>query len=93
MPNPNESVARREWQGSLNCLLLVVMSGQNALKQKAIRILQQRKTYENLRGQLQQQSFNMEQANFTTENIKLTKVTVDAMKSAAKTMKTEYREA
>lgn len=38
-----------------------------------------------------QQSFNMEQANFTTENLKNTLVTVDAMKAGAKEMKKQYK--
>jgi charged multivesicular body protein 5 len=40
---------------------------------------------------MQQQSFNMEQAQFTTENLKNTIVTVDAMKQGAKEMKTQYK--
>ncbi|OTA23143.1 hypothetical protein BTJ68_14901 [Hortaea werneckii EXF-2000] len=36
--------------------------GKSALKQKAIKILQQRKQYEAQKDQLQQQSWNMEQA-------------------------------
>ena len=40
---------------------------------------------------LMQQSFNMEQANFATENLKNTITTVDAMKSANKEMKVAYK--
>lgn len=38
-----------------------------------------------------QQSFNMEQAAFTTENLKNTIVTVDAMKTGVKEMKQQYK--
>jgi charged multivesicular body protein 5 len=62
--------------------------GKNSIKQKAMRILQQKKLYEeqisnsfiNL-DQLQQQSFNMEQASMTTENLKNTMITMDAMQT------------
>jgi charged multivesicular body protein 5 len=63
----------------------------NAVKQKALRVLQQKKLYEGHRDQLMQQSWNMEQANFTTENLKNTLVTVDAMKTGIKEMKTQYK--
>jgi charged multivesicular body protein 5 len=41
-------------------------------------------------GQLQQQTFNMEQASMTTENLRNTMATVDAMKTANKEMKKQY---
>ncbi|KAJ3041070.1 hypothetical protein HDV00_009970 [Rhizophlyctis rosea] len=63
----------------------------NAVKQKAMRVLKQKKLYEGQRDQLMQQSFNMEQAAMTTENLKNTLVTVDAMKMANKEMKTQYK--
>ncbi|KAJ3289895.1 hypothetical protein HK104_007147 [Borealophlyctis nickersoniae] len=63
----------------------------NAVKQKAMRILKQKKLYEGQRDQLMQQSFNMEQASMATENLKTTLVTVDAMKSANKELKQQYK--
>lgn len=51
---------------------------QNAIKQKALRVLKQRKMYEGQRDNLMQQSFNMEQANFATQMLKDTKSTVMA---------------
>jgi len=63
----------------------------NAIKQKALRVLKQRKMYENQRENLTQQSFNMEQANFATQMLKDTKTTVDAMKLGVKEMKREYK--
>jgi hypothetical protein len=64
---------------------------QNNVKAKAMRILKERKLYEGQRDQLQQQSFNMEQASFTTENLKNVMTTVDAMKTANQTMKQQYK--
>ncbi|KAI9139335.1 Snf7 family [Paraphysoderma sedebokerense] len=63
----------------------------NAVKQRAMRILKQKKLYESQRDQLMQQSFNMEQTNFATENLKNTVTTVDAMKMANKEMKKQYK--
>ena len=46
--------------------------------------------YESQLDQLQQQTYNMEQAAMTTENLRNTMATVDAMKSANKEMKRQY---
>ena len=53
---------------------------QNAIKQKAMRVLKQRKMYESQRENLGNQSFNMEQANFATQMLKDTKTTVSTCK-------------
>ncbi|KAI9090805.1 Snf7 family [Phlyctochytrium arcticum] len=63
----------------------------NAVKQKALRILKQKKLYEGQRDQLTQQSFNMEQGNMALDNLKNTIVTVDAMKFANKELKGQYK--
>jgi len=63
----------------------------NMVKQKALRVLKQKKQYESQLDNLRQQSFNMEQANFTTQTLKDTKTTVDAMKTGLKEMKKEYK--
>jgi charged multivesicular body protein 5 len=65
--------------------------GKNAIKSKALRVLKQRKMYETQRDQLQQQSFNMEQASFTTENLRNVISTVDAMQIANKEMQKQYK--
>ena len=52
------------------------MDFQNAIKQKALRVLKQRKMYEAQRENLSNQSFNMEQTNYATQMLKDTKVTV-----------------
>ncbi len=64
--------------------------GKSAIKQKAIKILQQRKMYESQKDQLQQQSWNMEQAGMMQDNLKNTMATVDAMKTTQKELKRQY---
>lgn len=64
--------------------------GKNAMKQKALKVLQQRKMYEGQRDQLQSQSWNMEQAGMMQDNLKNTMVTVDAMKTTTKELKKQY---
>ncbi|KAI8620210.1 Snf7 family, partial [Chytriomyces sp. MP71] len=63
----------------------------DSVKQKAMRILKQKKLYEGQKDQLTAQAWNMEQASMTTENLKNTVVTVDAMKAANKEMKAQYK--
>ena len=64
--------------------------GKTALKQKALKVLQRRKMYESQRDQLQQQSWNMEQANMMQDNLKNVMTTVDAMKTTNKALKQQY---
>lgn len=64
--------------------------GKTALKQKALKVLQQRKMYESQRDQLQSQSWNMEQAGMMQDNLKNTMVTVDAMKTTTKELRKQY---
>lgn len=63
----------------------------NMVKQRALRVLKQKRMYENQLEGLRNQSFNMEQANFATQQLKDTKTTVDAMKLGVKEMKKEYK--
>lgn len=64
--------------------------GKTAIKQKAMKVLQQRKMYEAQRDQLQQQSWNMEQAGMMQDNLKNTMTTVDAMKTTTKELRKQY---
>ena len=64
--------------------------GKSAIKQKAVKVLQQRKMYESQKDQLQQQSWNMEQAGMMQDNLKNTMATVDAMKTTQKELKKQY---
>lgn len=63
----------------------------NMIKQRAMRVLKQKKMYENQLEGLRNQSFNMEQVNYSTQMLKDTKHTVDAMKTGLKEMKREYK--
>ncbi|XP_029955712.1 charged multivesicular body protein 5-like [Salarias fasciatus] len=63
----------------------------NMVKQKAMRVLKQKRMYESQRDNLMQQSFNMEQQNYTIQSLKDTKTTVDAMKIGLKDMKKAYK--
>ncbi|XP_057680303.1 charged multivesicular body protein 5 [Corythoichthys intestinalis] len=64
----------------------------NMVKQKAMRVLKQKRMYEGQRDNLMQQSFNMEQTNYTIQSLKDTKTTVDAMKVGLKDMKKAYKQ-
>ena len=64
--------------------------GKTAIKQKALKVLQRRKMYEGQRDQLQQQSWNMEQAGMMQDNLKNVMTTVDAMKTTNKALKQQY---
>ncbi|KAJ2549115.1 Vacuolar protein-sorting-associated protein 60 [Coemansia sp. RSA 1933] len=66
--------------------------GKDAVKQRALRVMKQKKMYEAQRDQLMQQSFNMESAVFATENIKNTMSTMQAMQDANKAMKKQYKD-
>ena len=61
------------------------------MKQRALKVLKQKRMYEGQLEGLRNQSFNMEQANFATQQLKDTKTTVDAMKTGVKEMKKEYK--
>jgi charged multivesicular body protein 5 len=63
---------------------------QDAVQQRALRVLKQKRLYESQIAQLTQQTFNMESAALATENLRNTMVTVDAMKVANKEMRKQY---
>ncbi|KAI5810464.1 Snf7-domain-containing protein [Pyronema omphalodes] len=64
--------------------------GKTALKQKALKVLQRRKMYETQKEQLEQQSWNMQQAGMMQDNLKNVMITVDAMKTTNKELKKQY---
>lgn len=64
--------------------------GKSAVKQKALKLLRQRKQIEAQKDQLENQLWNMSQAAMTTDNLKNTMITVDAMKSTNKALKASY---
>lgn len=63
----------------------------NSVKQKALRVLKQKRQYESQLENLRNQSFNMEQANYTVSTLKDTQATVAAMKDSAQVMKKEFK--
>ena len=63
----------------------------NAVKQKALRVLKQKKQYESQSDNLRNQSFNMEQTNYATQSLKDTQATVNAMKVGVTQMKKEFK--
>jgi charged multivesicular body protein 5 len=64
--------------------------GKRALKQKALKVLERRKMYEGQRDQLEQQSWNLQQAGMMTDNLKNVMTTVDVMKQTNKSLKQQY---
>lgn len=64
--------------------------GKNTIKQRALKLLKQRKQLETQRDQLMSQSWNISQAQMTTENLKNTMITIDAMKKSNKELKKTY---
>jgi len=64
--------------------------GKNAVQERALRTLKQKRMYENQLAQLTQQTFNMESAALATENLRNTMATVDAMKTANKELRKQY---
>lgn len=65
--------------------------GKNNVKAKAMRVLKQKKMYEQQLDNLRSQSFNMEQANYAHQTLKDTHSTVAAMKDGVKQMKKEFK--
>merc|ERR1712179_469361 len=63
----------------------------NMIKQKAMRVLKQKRQYEGQRESMAQQSFNLDQTQYAIQSMKDTQVTVNAMKAGMKEMKKEYK--
>lgn len=64
--------------------------GKKTIKQRALKVLRQRKQLESQKDQLMSQSWNISQAQMTTDNLKNTMITVDAMKRTNKELKRTY---
>ncbi|ODQ81876.1 hypothetical protein BABINDRAFT_179433 [Babjeviella inositovora NRRL Y-12698] len=64
--------------------------GKLALKARAMKLLKQRKQIETQKDQLESQAWNMSQASMTTDNLKNTMITIDAMKTTNKELKKTY---
>ena len=61
------------------------------LKRRAMGVLKRKRMYEQQRDQLAGQAFNVEQTSFAIESVKDTLETVQAMKTASKTLKKEVK--
>ncbi|KAJ8468474.1 hypothetical protein ONZ45_g7231 [Pleurotus djamor] len=64
--------------------------GKDAIQQRALRTLKQKRMYESQIAQLTQQTFNMESTALVTENLRNTMATVDAMTQANKEIRKQY---
>ncbi|GMG54200.1 unnamed protein product [Ambrosiozyma monospora] len=65
-------------------------AAKNTVKARALKLLRQRKQLESQKDQLMSQSWNISQAQMTTENLKNTMITVDALKTSNKELKKTY---
>merc|ERR1711991_439091 len=66
-------------------------AARNGVKQRAMRVLKQKRMYEAQRDQLMQQSFNMEQADFTQQQLKDTVLVVESMTVANQQLKQQFK--
>ncbi|RNF26809.1 SNF-7-like protein [Trypanosoma conorhini] len=73
------------------CILKTRGATQQRYKQRAVQLLQQKRLYQNQQDTMMQQQFNMDQLQFTTESVKDTKVQLDALKDATKSLKREFK--
>jgi charged multivesicular body protein 5 len=64
--------------------------GKEAIQQRAMRTLKQKRMYEGQLAQLTQQTFNIESTALATENLRNTMVTLDAMSQANKELRKQY---
>lgn len=64
--------------------------GKQAVKQKALKVLRQRKAYEAEKDKLEAQVWNMEQAQGMQDNLKNVMTQVDAMKTTNKELRRQY---
>jgi charged multivesicular body protein 5 len=65
---------------------------QNGIKQRALKVMKQKKMYEQQRDQLMGQSFNMEQAQMMTQTLQDTVTIVQTMKDAKVAMQKQFKD-
>ncbi|QLQ80258.1 hypothetical protein HG537_0D02590 [Torulaspora globosa] len=65
-------------------------AGQRPLRQQALKLLTKRKKLEQMRDSLDSQLWSMTQAQMTSDNLKNTMVTVNALKQTNKALKAQY---
>jgi charged multivesicular body protein 5 len=64
--------------------------GKQAIKQKALKVLQKRKAYEAEKEKLESQVWNLEQAKGMSDNLQNVMAQVDAMKTTNKELRRQY---
>ncbi len=64
--------------------------GKQSIKQRALKLLKQKRQIEQQKDQLENQSWNISQAQMTADNLKNTMVTVDTLKQTNKELKKTY---
>ncbi|RNF02119.1 SNF-7-like protein [Trypanosoma rangeli] len=74
-----------------DCILKTRGATQQRYKQRAVQLMQQKRMYQGQQDMMMQQQFNMDQLQFTTEAMKDTKVQLDALKDATRSLKREFR--
>ncbi|ESL06358.1 SNF-7-like protein [Trypanosoma rangeli SC58] len=74
-----------------DCILKTRGATQQRYKQRAVQLMQQKRMYQGQQDMMMQQQFNMDQLQFTTESMKDTKVQLDALKDATKSLKREFK--
>merc|ERR1719295_1641955 len=67
-------------------------AAKNSLKQKALKLLKQKKQYETQRDRMYGQQMNIDNAKYAAQSVKDNADMVTAMKSAAVTLKTQMQE-
>merc|ERR1719295_72197 len=67
-------------------------AAKNSLKQKALKLLKQKKQYETQRDRMYGQQMNIDNAKYAAQSVKDNADMVTAMKSAATTLKTQMKE-
>lgn len=65
-------------------------SVKQGIQKRALAVLKRKRMYEQQRDNLTNQAFNIEQTSFAIETVKDTQKTLEAMKSATVTLKTEH---
>ncbi|OMJ23044.1 Charged multivesicular body protein 5 [Smittium culicis] len=64
----------------------------NSIRQRAVKVLQQKKMYESQLNQIEQQAFNMESAKLASENMQNTIVQIKTMEQTNKMLKKQYKD-
>ena len=64
--------------------------GQRPLRQQALKLINKRKQLESMRDSIDSQSWTMQQAQMTNDNLQNTMITINALKQTNKSLKSQY---